>query len=193
MSLFEKEVERKNILEILILTRKAIKTDDVLLLKELSNRTVHSSSIYKDPDAIAIAVTIYALAKIIERKRYTIYPGWSRFFAQVSKSIDRAIESVKKRNTKAFRNCMFDIRKAANSLTGHLKIYIQEIFRKARISKASRIYEHGISRAETCKLLGITQWELSEYIGRTGIGDVNLSVTMPIKQRIKMALGLFGR
>ena len=44
---------------------------------------------------------------------------------------------------------------------------------------------------KTSKLLGITLWELAEYAGQTGIADVNLGVTMPIKQRIKLAEEIF--
>lgn len=44
---------------------------------------------------------------------------------------------------------------------------------------------------QTAKLLGITIWELAEYAGQTGISDVNLSVTLPIKQRIKQAEEIF--
>ena len=59
------------------------------------------------------------------------------------------------------------------------------------INKASRIYEHGISMQRTAELLGISEWELSEYAGRTGISDVNLSITMDIKTRIEKAMELF--
>ena len=45
---------------------------------------------------------------------------------------------------------------------------------------------------KTAKILGISLWELSEYTGRTGIADINLAVTMPIKERIKIAEGIFG-
>ncbi|MCX8194418.1 MAG: hypothetical protein N3G19_03635, partial [Candidatus Pacearchaeota archaeon] len=84
-----------------------------------------------------------------------------------------------------------DIRRAVDLLSGHLKIYIQDVFRKAQINKASRLYEHGISAAETAELLGITQFELSEYTGRTGIADVDLSITMPIKTRLNFTKTLF--
>ena len=44
---------------------------------------------------------------------------------------------------------------------------------------------------QTAGLLGITIWELAEYAGQTGISDVNLSVTFPIRQRIKQAEEIF--
>lgn len=86
---------------------------------------------------------------------------------------------------------MIGIRQEIEKISSKLKSYILEVFRKAAISKASRVYEHGISRAETSRLLGVTQWELAEYAGRTGISDINLSITKPIKERIKLAEKLF--
>lgn len=193
MSIFEKEAELKNILDILKNAQKALKTDDVLLMKEMSNRTVHSASIYKDPDSVAIAVTIYALSKLIERKKYEQYREWPSFLSRISKDIDTALLHLGKNQVKEFREDLHDIRKAASQLSGHLKLYIQDVFRRASINKASRLYEHGISMAETASLLDITTWELAEYVGTTGIGDVDLSITMPIKERINFAKKLFER
>jgi hypothetical protein len=45
---------------------------------------------------------------------------------------------------------------------------------------------------KTAKILGISLWELSEYTGKTGIANVNLAVTIPIKKRIKFAEEIFG-
>jgi len=193
MSVLEKEDERKNILDILKNSRKALKTDDVVLLKEMSDRTVHSSSISQDPDSIAIAVTIYALSKVIERKRYTQFREWPSFFKRVNDDVEKAIIYLEKNDYQKFRDSTLDIRKAVDKISGHLKIYIQDLFRKASISKASRIYEHGISMQETAMLLDITQWELAEYVGTTGIADVDLSLTMPIKERLNLAKKLFEK
>jgi hypothetical protein len=45
---------------------------------------------------------------------------------------------------------------------------------------------------QTAKLLGISVWELAEYAGQTGIGDVNLSITLSEKDRIKALEELTG-
>ncbi|MGB9707799.1 MAG: hypothetical protein ACPLXC_00520 [Candidatus Pacearchaeota archaeon] len=193
MSILEKEDELKNILDILKNVKKALKTDDILLMKEMSNRTVHSASLYKDPDSVTIAVTIYALSKIIERKKYEQYKEWPSFFTRISHDMDLALAHLSKNQIKEFRDDLHDIRKAAHQLSGHLKLYIQDVFRRASINKASRLYEHGISMEETASLLDITAWELAEYVGMTGIGDVDLSVTLPIKERINLTKKLFER
>ena len=101
--------------------------------------------------------------------------------------------ALEKNNIEGFREEIIQIRKIIENLSGDLKKHIDYVFRRAQINKASKIYEHGISMGKTAKILGISIWELAEYAGKTGIGDVNLGVTMPIKQRIKQAEEMFGK
>jgi len=183
--------EKENVLDILVRTKKAISENDVVTMKLLSNRTIHSSSIYQDPDNIAVAVIVYALGKIIERKKYQEYKEWPAFFSACMASLDAAIAAIKSDNIEQFRESVENIREAIELLSGHLRSYIEEVFRKASINKASRIYEHGISMQQTASLLGISVFELAEYAGKTGIGDVDLSITKNIHERLKTAFELF--
>ena len=84
------------------------------------------------------------------------------------------------------------IRKSVSKLSGKLKIYIQDVFRKAQINKASKIYEHGISMEQTASLLGITLFELANYSGqKPEISDTPLNQTIDVKKRIKTAMEMF--
>ena len=104
-----------------------------------------------------------------------------------------AVQALKKDNLTEFRQEIDLIRKLIQSLSGRLKDYIHDVFRKAQINKASKIYEHGISMEKTAKILGISQWELADYVGKTRIGDVNLGVTLPIRKRIKYVEEIFAQ
>jgi hypothetical protein len=44
---------------------------------------------------------------------------------------------------------------------------------------------------QTADILGISPFELAEYAGKTGIADVNLSLTLDIKKRISLARSVF--
>jgi len=183
--------EKENILKILEKTKKAVREKNIVLLKQLSDKTIHTASISQDSDNIAVAVIVYSLSKLIERKKYREFKGWHSFFKKYVASIDKAIRAIKKEDVDEFRENIASIRSEINYLSGHLKKYIKDVFRKASINKASRIYEHGISMEQTAKLLGISIWELAEYAGQTGIADVNLSITMDIKKRVKIAEDMF--
>lgn len=183
--------ERENLLDILQKTKQAVKQEDVVLIKELSNRTIHSASIYSDIDNIAVAVIVYAISKIVERKEYHGYKEWPDFFQAVMNGLDAAMGALKQNDKIKFRNSLTEIRKRIGKISGKLHDYIEDVFRKAQINKASRIYEHGVSMQQTADMLGITIFELAEYAGKTGIADVDLSITRNIKERIKIAEEVF--
>ncbi len=183
--------EYEHILNIFERLNKYIKEGDAAKIKELSNLTIHSASIYQDRDSISIAVVIYALSKIIERPKYKEYAEWPEFYNSIIKDIEICYTALKQKDFDTFRAHLESIALSANKLSGHLKDYIEQVFRKARINKGSRVYEHGVSFGQTANVLGITLWELAEYVGQTGISNVPLTVTKPISERIKIVRKLF--
>ena len=58
----------------------------------------------------------------------------------------------------------------------------------ARIKKGSKMHQHGISMARTAELLGITQWELQDYIGKQQEWKIK---EMPVLKRLKIAREMF--
>lgn len=183
--------EKEHILNVLKKVKIAFKNEDYIEIKNLSDNVIHNCSINQEPDCIAVAVVIYSLSKLIERESYKTEKQWPKFFKEYLKNIDDAIAALEKDDIETFRDEIIQIRRLIENLSGNLKKHINHVFRKAQINKASRIYEHGISMEKTAKILGVSIWELAEYAGKTGIGDVNLGVTMPIKQRIKQAEEVF--
>ena len=183
--------EVSNILRIFEGTKNAIQKEDSVKLKDLSNQTIHTASISQDPDNIAVAVIVYSLSKIIERQ-YHKQPKGQVFLNSIVSLINNSIIALQKKDEVNFKQNLELIRKTINKLSGKLKAYIQDVFRKASINKASRIYEHGISMEKTAKLLGITMFELAGYAGQTDISDVRESKTMDVKSRIKLAEEMFG-
>lgn len=183
--------EKENILRIFQETKEALKTEDSAKIKSLSNQTINTASLTHDSDNIAVAVIVYSLSKIIEREGYRKLSGWNNFYNTYIKAIDKIITAIKKDDEKEARENLKLIRKAIDNLSGKLKEYIQDVFRKASINKASRIYEHGISMERTAKLLGITMYELAIYAGQTEISNVPLGKTMDVRSRIKLAMEMF--
>lgn len=183
--------ERDNIIDILEKAKKAIREEDSVAIKDLSSRTLHTSAIYQDPDNINVAVILYALSKVIERTRYHEMSGWGKFEKAYEDALENALIALKKNDIDAYRDQIERIKDAVSGLSGKLKGYIAEVFRKAKINKASRIYEHGISRERAAKILGVSLWELNDYVGKTGIADVDLAYTLDIKKRLKNAEEIF--
>lgn len=177
--------EKENIIDLLQKAVRAIKEEDIIKIKELSNRTIHTASIYQDPDNISIAVVLYALSKLIERKNTQDFEGWNEFLKVYTSSIENAVAALKKDDLDIYRDQINRIRERIKKLSGNFKEYLQDVFRKAQINKASKIYEHGISLQKTANILGVSIWELNQYIGQTGSSDLNLTYTKDINKRIK--------
>lgn len=185
-----KEVE--NILRILKETQKAIQINDFTTIKNLSNQTINTASLTQDPDNIAVAVIIYSIGKIFEREHYKTLPNWNKFYSTLKLQLDKSIKDVENNDEEKFRQDFMQIRESINKISGKLSKYIKNVFDKASINKASRIYEHGVSMEQTAKLLGITMFDLANYAGGQQQTDTKESQTLSAKQRIKLIEEFFG-
>ncbi len=183
--------EVSHVIEVLEKVRKAIKSEDVSELNELSNSTIHSASTHQDTGNLTMAVLVYALSKLIERKNSLKIKNWNLFIKKIDSNFILAIKALKDNNDEAYKKYMEMARKSITSTSINIKNYIQDVLRKASINKASKIYEHGISLGQTAQILGITEWELLEYTGQTKIPDVKYNTTINVKERAKTALEFF--
>ncbi|MDO8517372.1 MAG: hypothetical protein Q7S33_04590 [Nanoarchaeota archaeon] len=185
--------EAENILRILKETRKALNDNDFYKIKLLSDQTVHTATVYQDPDNIITAVLVYSLGKIMERENYKQMPDWDEFFKSFLINLDIAIKALEKKDIEKFRESVGKIRNSINKISGHLSEYIRDIFQKAEINKAFKMYEHGLSSERTAEVLGISLWDLSSYIGQSTVSEARLNEGLPIKKRIKFVEDIFAK
>jgi len=183
--------EVDNVLRIFEESRLAIEDGNGSTLRSLSDQTINTASRTQDPDNIATAVIVYALSKIIEREDYRNQEGWENFYNNLINLIDKTIKAIKEKKEFLVKKNLEAMRKEINNLSGNLKKYIGEVFRKASVNKASRIYAHGISQEKTAKLLGITIWELQDYAGATNVSEDPEAKTITVRQRIKCMEDMF--
>jgi len=184
--------EKENILKILEGTKASIEKDDAVTIKTLSNQTTNTVALTHDPDNIAVAVIVYSISKLLEREDYKKLPGWNEFYKTVLICIDNTIASIKSNDEAKIKENLNNLRKSLMEVSGSLKKYIQDIFRKASINKASKLYEHGISMEKTANLLGITMFELASYAGqRESVSEIPVGAGISTKARIKTAMELF--
>ena len=184
--------EAENILRILRETLRLIKEDKAQELKTLSGQTIHSATISQDGDNIVVAVLVYSLGKILERTHYRDMEGWSGFYSTVTKNLELAIKALEKEDIKNVRIYLGRIRNSLNKISGDLGRYIKDVFRKAEINKAFKLYEHGLSSEQTAELLGVSLWDLASYIGQSSIGDSKIAISMPVAKRVQIAEEIFG-
>lgn len=183
--------EKEHIKNILDKTLKALKNYNSIELKDLSDQTIHTASITQDPDNIAVAVILYSLSKLIERTSYRSQKNWDKVLKKTIVGVEHCLDAINNNADDHLRKHLESLRKSLEGFSGSLKKYIEDVFRKASINKASKIYSHGISLEKTAKLLGVSLWELSEYAGQK-VEDTDLQKTVSTKQRLKLAMEMFS-
>jgi hypothetical protein len=174
------EIIKNDNIKIIEESISALKQKDVLKLKEISDHTIHNASIFQDEDSITIAVLVYALSKILERGIENHY--W------FEKKLEFAKIQLIKENINFYRKAIKDIFSQIAVVDSKLKIYVQEVIEKAKIKKGAKLYYHGISLARTASVLGLTQWELMNYIGKL---EEPKTTTANIRERLSFARKLF--
>jgi hypothetical protein len=183
---------KRDLLSVLEDACSALRHNKTKVLRVISDHTLHNANIYQDGDSIGIAITMYALSKIYERPNYREYKDWKVFDRNVRSKIVQAKNELKKGNIDGFRSRLAEINVVIEKLDQKLKKYIKETIYQAHISKGSRFYEHGLSIGKTADLLGISHWELMEYVGKTGIHDSGFNVTKSPQQRLKETRKMFS-
>ncbi len=182
--------EREHLINVLRQAQSAIKNNNTAQLHSLSDQTIHSASIYQHTDEIVLAVIIYALSKIINREK-NFGVDRDKLINKLLPLFTLIIKALEDNDQESYIAGLERIRKALTNFSVNMKPYVQEVLVKASINKATKIYEHGISLGKTANLLGVTQWEMADYIGQKNIPEVKYNRTLDVKSRVRMAMEFF--
>lgn len=178
------DIVRKDILDVLQQAVASLQAEDHHALGELSNHVIHDASIFQDDDSVSVAVLIYALSKMVQRCCDEKIP-----FAHVIPLVQQAHDTLAAGREDEYRALVRRLMGEIKRLDEKLKLYITEVLEKAKVKKASKLHEHGISLARTAELLGVSQWELQDYIGKTRIPEEMLGIS--VGERLRRARGWF--
>lgn len=183
----DKILDRHHIIQVLKEVKIALKKEDAIKLKELSNQTIHCATCDQESGSLALAIITYTLSKLVEREDKKRIKNWPLFLQRFNSFIDLAIKSAQEDNPEAFNENVIRARKTIINAAPHLKGYLEDILRKAAINKASKLYEHGISLGQVANLLGLSEWEITEYATQ-GKEQEYIASPLTSKQRIKLAM-----
>jgi hypothetical protein len=175
---------RNDIISVLKEVINLIKEEKYDEIKELSNHTIHNASIFQDHDSVSIAVIIYSMSKMIERAEKNPAETAGRF----SNLIRDAVSLLEKSRIDEYETAIKKIFDSISKEDERLGTFIQEIIEQAEIKKGSKLYDHGISIARSAEVLGISQWDLMSYVGKTTITE---AAPVDVKKRIEFARSLF--
>lgn len=156
---------------------------DILEVRKISNHTIHNATIFQDEDSISIAILIYALSKVMERCFGQIN------YIKFMDLLNNARQLLEKDKIVNYRRVIKDIFSDISKLDKKIKLYVEEVINQAQIKKGGKLHEHGVSIGRAAQILGISQWELANYIGKTSLTEIE---TINAVDRIKFVRGLFS-
>lgn len=177
-------VVKRDILAVLEKVVRAVKEQDVVVLAELSNHVIHDASIFQDGDSTSFAILVYALSKTVQR---CCQGGLST--EKFQEVLGDAYTALKHDDEARYAARIHSLFNSIQATDNRLKLYVEQVISKARIKKGSELYKHGISVARTAEILGISQWDLLNYVGKTFIAE--MTPDEDVRQRVKFARGLF--
>ncbi len=158
---------------------------DIIQIRQLSNHVIHNASVFQDEDSISVAVLLYALSKIIERKEKEID------YYKITAMVNSCIANIKINDDENFRKSIKNIFNFIRTIDKKLKLYIHEVINQAQIKKGCKLCEHGVSISRASEVLGISQWELMHYIGKTTLIEQFVE-PVNVAYRLKIARSLFS-
>ncbi len=151
-----------DISSVLLKVIKSIRENDYSEINELSNHLIHNASIFQDKFSVETSIIVYSLSKIFEKNNVPQKDFWKKTVLILKKSADYAIRN----NEKKFSESMLELAVMLKKADKDFEEEIGYVLEKARVSKAGKIHEHGISLGRVAELLGISEWEAMDYIGK---------------------------
>lgn len=181
----EKEI-KKDIISVLTQSLFLIKKQDFIALKELSNHVIHDASIFQDQDSLQVAVVIYSLGKVLEKAE----EEGTKISINVITTIEKALSFLTEDNEESYRTELKKLLQQISERDEEMYLHIQRVIEKANVVKSGKIYSHGISMGRAAEILGVNQWELMSFVGKTRIADKEEDIA-DINKRLNFAKKLF--
>ncbi len=157
----------------------------IAAIKALSDKVIHNASIFQDEDSVSIAILMYALSKVLERTHA------SAIMPRISSPISNAVTALDRGDDTAFRDAVKKLFQSIRTADEKISLYIEEAINQAQVKKGSKLCAHCISIERASKVLGITQWELLRYIGKTTIME-GYGTPLGARRRLLSAKKLFN-
>ena len=128
-------------------------------LKRVSDTVIHNSSVFQDEESIEVAITLYSLAKVLEKKT-ELTEQFYHLFTHIE-------QLFKRKQYHAYKKAMAHLLCKIKEVDQNTQQYAKHVINHAKVNKGSRLFHHGISLGQSACAMGISQWELYDYVGKT--------------------------
>ena len=184
---------RNDVLFVLKQILKYIDTKNFAEILKLSDYTIHSASVFQDRLSNMLAISTYSLGYILQNEKMRKKSGeeFFKFVNAIREMISIAINQLEKNDIVGFDIKMKQILREIARMDFRFGEHIEFVIKKAKLEKATKIIEHGISTGRVADILGLNEWELMEYLGERRFHDNVLTITKSVEERMNAAKKLF--
>jgi len=152
-------------------------------LKNLSEHAIEGVAAHKDLDLITVTVLLYSFYKMASTLSQ---PDCQKF----CKELGTAINSLKSNNLGLYNAKIKTLYRLVTASHGKVKEHLQDVMHAARIKKGTALLERGLSIGQAAGLMGLSNWDLQEYAGKT-MSLHHHEEGVEVKKRLKQTMLIF--
>ncbi|MBI2125613.1 hypothetical protein HYV87_01835 [Candidatus Woesearchaeota archaeon] len=157
---------------------------DVEELRALSDHGIEDVAVHKNLDLISVTVLIYSLYKII-----TSIP--EKDYQSIIKELQNAKNSLEKKQLGRYNSSIKNLFQLVRKCNAKVKVHLQDVMEAAKIKKSAALFEKGLSIGQAAGLMGLSNWDLQAYAGKTTSMDLH-EEKVSAQKRVSTALKIFG-
>ncbi|MBI4151748.1 hypothetical protein HY496_02155 [Candidatus Woesearchaeota archaeon] len=157
---------------------------DLEELRQLSDHAIEHVASYKDLDVISVTVLIYSIYK-------TYSCIGNRDYADLLNELELAARSLEKNQFGKYNSSIKRLYEIIRRCSSKTKEHLQDVMHASRIKKGTLLLSKGLSIGQAAGLMGLSNWDLQQYAGRTTALEEG-KATVPVRKRITTAFKIFG-
>ena len=156
---------------------------DVEELRALSDHGIEDVAVHKNLDLISVTVLIYSLYKIV-----ATIPD--KDYQNILKEIQNAKSSLERNQFGRYNSNIKNLFQLVKKSNTKVKVHFQDVMEAAKIKKSAALFEKGLSIGQAAGLMGLSNWDLQAYAGKTMALEQH-DENFPAAKRMLVALKLF--
>ncbi len=158
-------------------------TKDVEELRALSDHGIEDVAVHKNLDLISVTVLIYSLYKMI-----TSVPD--KDYQNILNQLQNAKENLERNQLGRYNSNIKTLFQLVKKCNAKVKVHLQDVMEAAKIKKSAALFEKGLSIGQAAGLMGLSNWDLQAYAGKTTALDQH-EESIPAEKRMQAALSIF--
>ncbi len=184
-----KDVARKSLIKDIGKTIQILQSKTSTIneeLKDLSDHTIQDVALYKNMDAVSLAVLIYAISKV-----HRCVVG-KKHEGDIILELQKAQKALQNKKFGSYNKSLAKAFDVVEKCGGEMKKYVRDVVYASKIKKGVTLIEKGVSVRRAASVIGISEWDLLSYTGRShSVEEKHEKV--PAKKRVTKAIEMFTK